>query len=66
MADKFLKTHGGARPGAGKKAKNKVDGETKERVTIRMYPAHVNLIIIEFGSVQNWIDQKTIELSGES
>jgi hypothetical protein len=51
-----LKQRGGARPGAGRKTANKIRGEVKKAVTVRLFPSQAKRLIEAHGSVQKAID----------
>lgn len=57
LADKPRKPgSGGARPGAGRKTPNKIEGEVKHNVSVKVYPTQEANIIKKYGSVQKGVD----------
>lgn len=52
---------GGARAGAGRKSDNKIEGETKEPITVRLYPTQREALEKKFGSVQSALDSIPLE-----
>jgi hypothetical protein len=47
------------RPGQGRIAANKVAGELKHPVTVKVYPTHRDELIMMYGSVQAALDSLT-------
>ena len=57
-----VENRGGARPGSGRKAKNKIAGEKKtEKATVNLYPSQKKYLESIYGSIQGAIDSIEIK-----